>query len=130
MQVIVVAVVASVVAAVAAAADWVWASQLLLKVLMASCTAPGCAARWGWRSARHRRPFTDLAGGLIAGVLAAASYYGFVFIPGFRRYAIRRGVGGAVDPVRVLKARSCAAGDRRDRAGLVAAQRRARRSTT
>ena len=38
--------------------------------------------------AAHRRPFTGLAGGLIAGVLAAASYYGFVFIPGFRRYAI------------------------------------------
>lgn len=91
MQVIIAAVVASAfVAAVATAADWVWASQLLRHKILygllhgaALCGAMGLAL-----GAAHRRPFTGLAGGLIAGVLAAASYYGFVFIPGFRRYAI------------------------------------------
>ena len=91
MQVIVVAVVASLfVAAVATAADWVWASQLLRhKVLYGLCTAPDCAARWAWRSARRTGGRSRASpAGSIAGVLAAASYYGFVFIPGFRRYAI------------------------------------------
>jgi hypothetical protein len=91
MQVIFVAVVASVfVAAVATAADWVWASQLLRhKILYGLLHGAGlCGAMGLALGAAHRRPFTGLAGGLIAGVLAAASYYGFVFIPGFRRYAI------------------------------------------
>ena len=91
MQVIVVAVVASTfVAAVATAADWVWASQLLRhKVLYGVVHGAGlCGAMGLALGAAHRRPFTGLAGGLIAGVLAAASYYGFVFVPGFRRYAI------------------------------------------
>jgi hypothetical protein len=91
MQVIIVAVVASAfVAAVATAADWVWASQLLRhKILYGLLHGAGlCGAMGLALGAAHRRPFTGLAGGLIAGVLAAASYYGFVFIPGFRRYAI------------------------------------------
>jgi hypothetical protein len=91
MQVIIVAVVASAfVAAVATAADWVWASQLLRhKMLYGLVHGAGlCGAMGLALGAAHRRPFTGLAGGLIAGVLAAASYYGFVFIPGFRRYAI------------------------------------------
>lgn len=91
MQVIIVAVVASAfVAAVATAADWVWASQLLRhKILYGLVHGAGlCGAMGLALGAAHRRPFTGLAGGLIAGVLAAASYYGFVFIPGFRRYAI------------------------------------------
>ncbi len=91
MQVIIVAVVASVfVAAVATAADWVWASQLLRhKWLYGLVHGAGlCGAMGLALGAAHRRPFGGLAGGLIAGVLAAASYYGFVFIPGFRRWAI------------------------------------------
>ena len=91
MQVIIVAVVASAfVAAVATAADWVWASQLLRhKILYGLLHGAGlCGAMGLALGAAHRRPFTGLAGGLIAGVVAAASYYGFVFIPGFRRYAI------------------------------------------
>jgi hypothetical protein len=91
MQVIIVAVVSSAfVAAVATAADWVWASQLLRhKILYGLLHGAGlCGAMGLALGAAHRRPFTGLAGGLIAGVLAAASYYGFVFIPGFRRYAI------------------------------------------
>ena len=91
MQVILVAIVASTfVAAVATAADWVWASQLLRhKVLYGLVHGAGlCGAMGLALGAAHRRPFTGLAGGLIAGVLAAASYYGFVFIPGFRRSAI------------------------------------------
>jgi len=91
MQVILVAVVASLfVAAVATAADWVWASQLLRhKMLYGLVHGAGlCGAMGLALGAAHRRPFTGLAGGLIAGVLAAASYYGFVFIPGFKRNAI------------------------------------------
>ena len=91
MQVIIVAVVASAfVAAVATAADWVWASQLLRhQILYGLLHGAGlCGAMGLALGAAHRRPFTGLAGGLVAGVLAAASYYGFVFIPGFRRYAI------------------------------------------
>ncbi|MEO5820647.1 MAG: hypothetical protein ABIT71_09080 [Vicinamibacteraceae bacterium] len=90
-QVILVAIVASIfVAAVATAADWVWASQLLRhKMLYGLVHGAGlCGAMGLALGAAHRRPFTGLAGGLIAGVLAAASYYGFVFIPGFRRWAI------------------------------------------
>jgi hypothetical protein len=91
MQAIIVAVVSSLfVAAVATAADWVWASQLLRhKVLYGLVHGAGlCGAMGLALGASHRRLFTGLAGGLIAGVLAAASYYGFVFVPGFRRWAI------------------------------------------
>jgi hypothetical protein len=91
MQVIVVSLVASIfVAAVATAGDWVWASQLLRhKLLYGIAHGAGlCGAIGLALGAAHRRPFTGLAGGLVAGVLAAGSYYGFVFIPGFRRYAI------------------------------------------
>jgi hypothetical protein len=91
MQVLLVAVAASMfVAAVATAADWVWASQSLRhNVLYGLAHGAGlCGAMGLALGAANRRPFTGLAGGLIAGVLAAASYYGFVFIPGFRRYAI------------------------------------------
>ena len=91
MQVILVAFVSSIfVAAVATGADWVWASQLLRhKWLYGLVHGAGlCGAMGLALGAAHRRPFSGLAGGLIAGVLAAASYYGFVFVPGFRRYAI------------------------------------------
>jgi len=91
LRVIVVAVVASAfVAAVATGADWVWASQLLRHKMMYGLVhgAGLCGAMGLALGAAHRRPFTGLAGGLVAGVLAAASYYGFVFVPGFRRYAI------------------------------------------
>ncbi len=91
MQVIIVAVVSSLfVAAVATAADWVWASQLLRhKVLYGLVHGAGlCGAMGLALGAAHRRPFTGVAGGLIAGVLAAASYYGFVSVPGFRQWAI------------------------------------------
>jgi len=91
LRVIVVAVAASMfVAAVATAADWVWATQVPHhKMLYGLVHGAGlCGAMGLALGAAHRRPFTGLAGGLVAGVLAAASYYGFVFVPGFRRYAI------------------------------------------
>src|SRR5687768_10714422 len=91
MQILVTALVASLfVAAVATAADWVWASQLLRhKILYGLVHGAGLCGAMGLAiGAIQRRPFTGLGGGLIAGLLAAASYYGFVFIPGFRRWAI------------------------------------------
>jgi hypothetical protein len=77
------------VAAVATAADWVWASQLLRhKALYGLLHGAGMLGGMGLAiGAIHKRPFTGLAGGLVGGVLAAASYYGFAAV-GFRRYAI------------------------------------------
>lgn len=91
MQILVTALVASLfVAAVATAADWVWASQLLRhKVLYGLVHGAGLCGAMGLAiGALQRRPITGLGGGLIAGLLAAASYYGFVLVPGFRRGAI------------------------------------------
>jgi hypothetical protein len=77
------------VAAVATAADWVWASQLLRhKALYGLLHGAGMLGSLGLvLGATQRQPFTGLAGGLVGGVLAAASYYGFVAL-GFRRYSI------------------------------------------
>jgi hypothetical protein len=77
------------VAAVATAADWVWASQLLKhKALYGILHGAGMLGAMGLAiGATQRRPIVGLAGGLVGGVLAAASYYGFVAV-GFRRYAI------------------------------------------
>jgi hypothetical protein len=89
VQVIVAAVLSSIfVAAVATGADWVWATQAPRhKVLYALAHGAGlCGAMGLALGAAHRRPFTGLGGGLIAGVVAAASYYGFLFAT--RRYAI------------------------------------------
>ena len=65
------------VAAVATAADWVWASQLLphrtwygLVHGAGLCGAMGLAI-----GVPARKPLTGLAGGLIAGLIAAASFY-------------------------------------------------------
>jgi hypothetical protein len=74
------------VAAVATIADWVWASQLLPHRMWYGvvhgaglCGAMGLAV-----GVPARRPLTGLAGGLIAGVMAAASFY--LFAP-LLRYA-------------------------------------------
>jgi hypothetical protein len=65
------------VAAVATAADWVWASQLLSHRMWYGvvhgaglCGAMGLAV-----GIPARRPLTGLVGGLVAGVMAAASFY-------------------------------------------------------
>jgi hypothetical protein len=78
------------VAVVATAADWVWASQLLPHKALYGlvhgawlCGAMGLAL-----GVMHRQPFAGLGGGLISGLLAAASYYGFVLVPGLRPWAI------------------------------------------
>jgi hypothetical protein len=89
MQVIVVALLSSLfVAAVATTADWVWATQALPhRALYGLMYGAGLCGGMGLAlGAAHRRPFTGLGGGLVAGVLAAASYYGFVRVT--RPYAI------------------------------------------
>ena len=78
------------VAVVMIAAEWVWASQLLRHKALYGlvhgawlCGAMGLAL-----GVAHRQPFAGLGGGLVSGLLAAASYYGFVMVPGFKRWAI------------------------------------------
>jgi hypothetical protein len=77
------------VGAVATVADWIWASQSLPhKALYGILHGAGMLGAMGLAiGATQRRPLTGLAGGLVGGVIAAASYYGFVAL-GFRRYSI------------------------------------------
>jgi hypothetical protein len=89
IQALIVALLCSIfVAGVATTADWVWASQALKhKALYGLMYGAGLCGGMGLAlGTAHRRPFTGLGGGLVAGVLAAASYYGFVFVT--RQYAI------------------------------------------
>jgi hypothetical protein len=89
MHALVVALLCSIfVAGVATAADWTWATHVLKhKALYGLTYGAGLCGGMGLAlGAAHRRPFTGLGGGLVAGILAAASYYGFVLVT--RQYAI------------------------------------------